>query len=199
MNYLHHECEAPVVHCDLKPSNVLLDENMTAKVGDFGLARLLIERTGDQHSMSSTNNLKGSIGYIPPEYGLGEKPSTAGDVFSYGIMLLELFTGKNPTCENFVGGLSLKKWVKMAFPGNVEQVLDPELLLHLDDLSHEDGQSISPETQLACLITVIGVGLSCTVDSPKGRISMGDALRKLKSTRDALLKPGLSCELHFGT
>uniref|UniRef100_A0A5B7BLY8 Putative Serine-threonine protein kinase, plant-type n=1 Tax=Davidia involucrata TaxID=16924 RepID=A0A5B7BLY8_DAVIN len=66
MDYLHHECEAPVVHCDLKPSNVLLDENMTAKVGDFGLARLLIKRTGDQHSISSTNNLKGSIGYIPP-------------------------------------------------------------------------------------------------------------------------------------
>ncbi|KAM7520969.1 hypothetical protein LguiB_019931 [Lonicera macranthoides] len=66
LNYLHHECEDPVVHCDLKPSNVLLAEDMTAKVGDFGLARLLVKRNEDQPSLNSTNALKGSIGYIPP-------------------------------------------------------------------------------------------------------------------------------------
>lgn len=58
--------EVAVVHCDLKPSNILLSEDMTAKVGDFGLARLLTERTGNQSHISSTNALKGSIGYIPP-------------------------------------------------------------------------------------------------------------------------------------
>ncbi len=66
LDYLHHDCEVPVVHCDLKPSNILLGEDMTAKVGDFGLARLLMERTDHQHSISYTNVLKGSIGYIPP-------------------------------------------------------------------------------------------------------------------------------------
>jgi Leucine-rich repeat (LRR) protein/predicted Ser/Thr protein kinase len=66
LDYLHHDCEVPVVHCDLKPSNILLGEDMTAKVGDFGLARLLMQRTDHQHSISSTNVLKGSIGYIPP-------------------------------------------------------------------------------------------------------------------------------------
>ncbi|KAF5955533.1 hypothetical protein HYC85_008389 [Camellia sinensis] len=145
VNYLHHENGAQVVHCDLKPSNILLDEDMTAKVGDFGLAKLLISRTRDQSSISSTRGVKGSVGYITSrfifseltqyttillkqEYGLGEKPSTAGDVYSYGITLLELFTGKTPTDEIFTGGLSLKEWVKMAFPASIEQVLDQDLL-----------------------------------------------------------------------
>ncbi|CAI0544546.1 unnamed protein product [Linum tenue] len=66
LDYLHHDCEVPVVHCDLKPSNILLDQDMTAKVGDFGLAKLLIEKMGDQSSISSLHGLMGSIGYIPP-------------------------------------------------------------------------------------------------------------------------------------
>ncbi|KAK2985656.1 hypothetical protein RJ640_006919 [Escallonia rubra] len=191
LNYLHHECETPVVHCDLKPSNILLDEDMTAKVGDFGLARLLMERTEGRESVTSTNALKGSIGYIPPEYGMGAKPSTAGDVYSYGIVLLELFTGKSPTHESFVAGLSLKNWVQQAFPANIEQVLDPELLLKMGDSCHYD-QLISTETQLDCLITVMGVGLSCSSDSPDGRMIMKDVVRKLKSAKDSFLKPDLT-------
>ncbi|CAL0323617.1 unnamed protein product [Lupinus luteus] len=96
MDYLHNESQVPIVHCDLKPSNILLDEDMIAKVGDFGLARLLIQSSANQVSISSAHVLRGSIGYIPPEYGWGEKPSTAGDVYSFGVVLLELFSGKSP-------------------------------------------------------------------------------------------------------
>ncbi|XP_022768688.1 putative receptor-like protein kinase At3g47110 [Durio zibethinus] len=185
LDYLHNDCEVPVVHCDLKPSNILLDEDMTAKVGDFGLARLLMEKSGSQPSISSTNALKGSIGYVPPEYGLGEKPSTAGDVYSFGVMLLELFTGKSPTHESFVGELNLIKWVQSAFPYNVQQFLDPELLLLVQNLQC-DRQPINPEIEYDCLTTIIGVGLTCTSVSPDGRVSMRDALRKLKTVKDTL-------------
>ncbi|KAL4273368.1 hypothetical protein GQ457_13G009060 [Hibiscus cannabinus] len=196
VDYLHHDCEVPVVHCDLKPSNILLDEDMTAKVGDFGLARLLMEKSGDQPSISSTNALKGSVGYIPPEYGLGGKPSTAGDVYSYGVMLLELFTGKNPTHESFVGELSLIKWTQSAFPSNVNQILDPELLL----LQHDtNGQPVNPDTYHDCLTTIIGVGLSCSSVSPDGRITMRDALRKLKTVKNTLTNRSPPTEKEHGS
>ena len=67
LDYLHHQCETPIVHCDLKPSNVLLDENMTAHVGDFGLARFLFDPSNNPSSNQTISvELKGSIGYIPP-------------------------------------------------------------------------------------------------------------------------------------
>ncbi|XP_031283270.1 LRR receptor-like serine/threonine-protein kinase EFR [Pistacia vera] len=183
LDYLHHDCEIPIVHCDLKPGNILLDEEMTAKVGDFGLARLLHERRSHQSSISSTVVVKGSIGYIPPEYGLGEKPSTSGDVYSFGVMLLELFTGMSPIQESFSGELNLVKWVESSFPENVMQVLDAEL----NNLQHQ-GQSINPEKQNHVLITIIGVGLSCTKDSPDRRISIREALRSLKTAKDTFMK-----------
>ncbi|KAJ9177986.1 hypothetical protein P3X46_009908 [Hevea brasiliensis] len=186
IDYLHHDCDVPVVHCDLKPSNILLDEDLTAKVGDFGLARLLMEKAGDQTSISSTHVLKGSIGYIPPEYGLGVKPSIAGDAYSFGVLLLELFTGKSPIDDNLMGEQNLVGWVQSAFPAKLLQVLDPELLLLMDILVH-DGRPISPELQQECVITILGVGLSCTAGSPDSRINIRNALRKLQDTRGSLL------------
>ncbi|PIA54655.1 hypothetical protein AQUCO_00900905v1 [Aquilegia coerulea] len=127
LEYLHHDCETQVVHCDLKPSNVLLDENMTAYVGDFGLARKLFE-VSKEGPLSSTIGLKGSIGYMPPEYGLGGGVSPKGDVYSYGIVLLEMFTGKKPTDTMFTEELDLHKWVAMALPDFVMDIIDPELV-----------------------------------------------------------------------
>ena len=66
LHYLHYECEQPIIHCDLKPSNVLLDDDMVAHVADFGLARLLSIINGTPHKQSSTIGLKGTIGYAPP-------------------------------------------------------------------------------------------------------------------------------------
>lgn len=188
MDYMHNECITPVVHCDIKPSNVLLDEDMTAKIGDFGLAKLLIgQNSSNQSSLSSTHGLKGSIGYIPPEYGLGEKPSPAGDIYSYGITLLELFTAKKPTDESFTGELSLRKWVEMNFPSNIENVVDRNLWPN-KGIVYDDGQSVTLQTQHHCLVSLLGLGLVCTVDSSDARISTKDALFKLKGIKSTLLK-----------
>jgi len=268
LDYLHHDTETPVVHCDLKPSNVLLDEDMTAKIGDFGLARLLMEQEpmGDQPSMSSTHVLKGSIGYMPPgqcsfylhkrkskdydsfiyldlyrvftnkrtrlaqtsretyskrfqekkenillrlgnslmnlhigaEYGLGARPSTAGDTYSFGVTLLELFTGKSPSHEGFTGDQTLVSWVEASFPAQLTQVLlDPELL-ELPQHRHDHpppprlgplGQAvITPENLMNSSMEIFEIGLSCTVTQPDRRITIRNALHKLKDVRNKLCK-----------
>ncbi|XP_077225755.1 receptor kinase-like protein Xa21 [Tasmannia lanceolata] len=185
LDYLHHHCHTPIAHCDLKPSNIFLDEDMNAHVGDFGLAkfypRIIQSSSEDQ---SSTTGLKGTIGYIAPdfvvtasvnfvvtaliveildlirllepriehrrrsaneaadilakmcgitEYGAGGHVSTTGDVYSYGILLLEIFTGKRPTDEMFKDGLSLHKLVQLSLPDRVMEILDPLVLVDDDE------------------------------------------------------------------
>ncbi|WRX19947.1 Serine-threonine/tyrosine-protein kinase [Theobroma cacao] len=125
MEYLHNDCEPPIVHCDLKPANVLLDENMAAYVGDFGLARFLPQHPSQEES--STIGVKGSIGYIAPEYGLGGKASTSGDVYSFGIPLLEMFIAKRPTDGMFKEGLSLNQFESAVDSDQAFEIADPRL------------------------------------------------------------------------
>ncbi|XVF41906.1 hypothetical protein PTKIN_Ptkin01aG0318200 [Pterospermum kingtungense] len=114
LDYLHHQCEVPIVHCDLKPSNILLDHDMVAHVGDFGLARFFPKSMNNYSGNStSTVGLKGTIGYAAPEYGFGTEATTSGDMYSFGILLLEMFTRKRPTDEMFKDGqhfIILLRW-----------------------------------------------------------------------------------------
>ncbi|MBA0721365.1 hypothetical protein Golax_008913 [Gossypium laxum] len=128
LEYLHFGSLVPVVHCDLKPSNVLLDNDMVAHVGDFGIAKLL----GEGDSMKQTMTLV-TIGYMAPEYGLAGIISVKSDVYSYGILLMETFTRRKPTDEYFSGEMDMKRWVKTSLSGGINSVVDPSIVQEKDE------------------------------------------------------------------
>ncbi|XP_078151163.1 uncharacterized protein LOC144546484 [Carex rostrata] len=184
LDYLHNHGPAPIVHCDLKPSNVLLNEDMTAHVGDFGLARFLVQPDSMSSLLTgSTTGLRGSIGYIPPEYGMGGQASVEGDAYSYGILLLEMFTGVCPTDERFRDGLSLHMHVEMAFSDHVIEIIDHKLFPINDGRENENADNIHN-----CLVSVIRCGLLCSKLSPKERIGIKEVVKELNSARMKLLR-----------
>ncbi|XP_044971102.1 probable LRR receptor-like serine/threonine-protein kinase At3g47570 [Hordeum vulgare subsp. vulgare] len=149
LDYLHNQCMPPMVHCDLKPSNVLLDDDMGACVGDFGLAKFLhgCYSSSGIHGSTSTSlaGPRGSVGYIAPEYGFGSKISTEGDVYSYGVIILEILTGKRPTDEMFEDGQSLYKFVEDSFPEKICEILDPRINIPYYGNRDEEGGSSSEQ------------------------------------------------------
>lgn len=176
MAYLHHHSPVRVIHCDLKPSNVLLNDDLTALVSDFGIARLVMTVGGGNAGVienmgnSTANMLSGTIGYIAPEYGFGSNTSTQGDVYSFGVLVLEMVTRKRPTDDMFVGGLSLPKWVKNYYHGRMEKIIDSSLVRAMRDQS--------PEVKRMWEVAIgelIELGILCTQYSPSTRPSMLDA------------------------
>lgn len=199
LDYLHHHCHKPIVHCDLKPSNILLDNDMTAHVGDFGLARFIPEAAGRSHpSQSSSIGLKGTIGYAAPEYGMGTKVSALGDTYSYGILLLEMFTGKRPTESMFSDQLNLHNFVKMALPERIADIIDP---IFLSSEAKEEETTAADSSNLAhmkrekmheCLISILRIGVSCSLESPRERMAITEAIKELQLIRKILLGNGVS-------
>lgn len=190
---MHNDCGGQVVHRDIKPSNVLLDVDMSAKVGDFGLARLLAPAQLEHQSISSIHGLKGSIGYIPPEYGYGVQPSTRGDVYSYGVMLLELITGKNPVEQSFGADTNLTRWVRNNFPHQSHDVIDKRLVSATIGVCF-GGVRNSHTVQMLMdylLVPMMEVALSCVLESPEERSSMRNTLIGLKKVETFLHRCGI--------
>ncbi|KAJ1255902.1 hypothetical protein BS78_K137700 [Paspalum vaginatum] len=185
LEYLHQSKPLPIIHCDLKPSNVLLDRDMVAHVGDFGLARFLHQ---DADRSSGWASMRGTIGYAAPEYGLGNEVSTDGDVYSYGILLLEVFTGKRPT-DSELGELGLHKYVKMALPERVRTVADEHLVQEIKDGDGSTSSSISiGDLKIACITSILRVGVQCSEEISTDRSQINDALKELQGIRDKLKK-----------
>ncbi|XP_030925484.1 probable LRR receptor-like serine/threonine-protein kinase At3g47570 isoform X1 [Quercus lobata] len=205
LEYLHQHCQTPIVHCDIKPSNILLDEDMVAHVGDFGLVRFLFEASNNPSKTQTLSvGLKGSIGYIPPEYGMGGQISTLGDIFSYGILLLEMFTRKKPIDEMFIDGLSIHRFTSMALPEHVMDIVDPSMFFEEDgeDVGDERNEDDIEDRAIIeevphlnvssrikdCLISVFEIGLSCSTTSYDERMPTNVVVNEMNAIRDTYLK-----------
>ncbi|CAI9273667.1 unnamed protein product [Lactuca saligna] len=177
LDYLHNHCLPTLVHYDLKPSIILLDDDMVAHVGDFGLARFL----GANSNKNSTSGIRGTIGYTPPEYGVGSEMTSSGDVYSFGILLLEVMTGKRPTDSIFNEGLSLHKFACMALPNHVTDVIDDDLLNFLQEDAIATKHTIANAKKMEeCLASIIKLGVSCSVDSPPQRMNIENVVHELQ-------------------
>ncbi|KAJ4901634.1 Leucine-rich repeat protein kinase family protein [Raphanus sativus] len=180
LDYLHVHCHEAIAHCDIKPSNVLLDDDLTAHVSDFGLARILLKFDQEYFlNQLSSAGVRGTIGYAAPEYGMGGQISTHGDVYSFGILLIEMFSGKRPTNELFGGNFTLCSYIKSALPEQVLDVAD-EVILH-------NGLRIGfPIAE--CLTLVFELGLRCCDESPANRLAMSEAGKELISIRERFFR-----------
>ncbi|XP_059626776.1 probable LRR receptor-like serine/threonine-protein kinase At3g47570 [Cornus florida] len=167
------ECEAMrnirhrnfITNYDLKPSIILIDGDMVAHVGDFGLARFLQE--SEIQNQSSTVGVRGTVGCTAAEYGLGCEVSTKGDVYSYGILVLEMMTGKKPVDSVFKEGLDLHTFARMALPDHVMEIVDPTLLEE-------------------CLISMIRIGVACSMESPHNQMDITYVIHELNSVKNIL-------------
>ncbi|WCJ35635.1 Leucine-rich receptor-like protein kinase family protein [Euphorbia peplus] len=159
--YLHHDLLTPIIHRDIKSTNILLDVNYQSKVADFGIAKVLQARGGKD---STTTAVVGTYGYMAPEYAYSSKATTKCDVYSFGVVLLELITGKKPVEADFGENKNIINWVsaKVETKGVVE-VLDEQL-----------SKSFWDE-----MIQVLRIALRCTCNSPGPRPTMNEVVQLL--------------------
>ncbi|XP_004308633.1 PREDICTED: putative receptor-like protein kinase At3g47110 isoform X1 [Fragaria vesca subsp. vesca] len=194
LDYLHNHFHVPIVHCDLKPSNVLLEKDMTARVCDFGLATFLPDTSCPVPSVQyPSNSMRGTVGYIAPEYGMGSAVSTHGDVYSYGILLLEMLTGTRPTDDMFRDDKNLHNFVLMALPERVKEICDPVLLQEKENCTSTNPASNRNDVQYdetqrieECLVSIARIGVACSVHMPKARMEIGKVVAELRVIRDVL-------------
>ncbi|KAE9447501.1 hypothetical protein C3L33_20600, partial [Rhododendron williamsianum] len=137
--FLHEEAEPPIVHRDIKASNILLDGNFHSKIGDFGLAKLF----PDNITHVSTR-VAGTMGYLAPEYALLGQLTKKADVYSFGVLILEILSGRSSSKSTFgVDLLVLVEWVgsaiaysiawKLREEGRLLDIVDPELTEYPED------------------------------------------------------------------
>ncbi|OIW05416.1 hypothetical protein TanjilG_23242 [Lupinus angustifolius] len=167
--YLHDQCVPRVLHRDVKPNNILLDDDFNAYLSDFGLARLL--GTSETHA---TTGVAGTFGYLAPEYAMTCRVSDKADVYSYGVVLLELLSDKkalDPSFSSYGNGFNIVQWAGMLLrQGRAKEFFTAGLW----DAGPEDD-----------LIEVLHLAFVCTVESLSTRPSMKHVFRRLKQLQPA--------------
>ncbi|KAL4606182.1 hypothetical protein ACB092_09G083900 [Castanea dentata] len=165
---------------------------MVAHVGDFRSVNFLfVASNNPSKSQILSVGLKGSIGYIASEYGMGGQVSTLGDIYIYEILLLEMFIGKRSIDEMFKDGLSIHKFTAMALLEHVMDIVDPSMFFEKDEEDANDNIEeiqIIEEDPKECLISVFQIGLLCSKTSPDERIPINVVVNEMNAIRDKFLK-----------
>lgn len=169
--YLHHECLEWVIHCDIKPENILLNRDFEAKIADFGLAKL---SKRDSSSFNLTH-MRGTMGYMAPEWALNLPINAKVDVYSYGVVLLELVTGSRISSGITVDGkeVEIRQFAgavkELLVGGDVKEIIDTRLHGHFN-----------PEQ----LVVMVKLALSCLEE------------RNSRPTMNEIVKALLPCDEH---
>uniref|UniRef100_A0A6N2N2A3 Protein kinase domain-containing protein n=1 Tax=Salix viminalis TaxID=40686 RepID=A0A6N2N2A3_SALVM len=161
--YLHELANPPIIHRDIKSSNILLDERLNAKVADFGLSKLM----GDSEKGHVTTQVKGTMGYLDPEYYMTQQLTGKSDVYSFGVVMLELLTGRRPIER----GKYVVREVKMALERAnnlyyLRELLDP---------------IFGSDTTLRGLDKFVDVALKCVQDNGCDRPTMGEVVKEIEN------------------
>ncbi|CAA6661231.1 unnamed protein product [Spirodela intermedia] len=185
LTYMRIVSHPQIIHRDIKSSNILLDNNFEARVSDFGLAKLAMD-TSTQHV---TTRLVGTFGYLAPEYVSSGKLSSKSDVFSFGVVILELITGREPVDSSRpLGNESLVEWARPL----LARSLETGELGDLPDPRLEKGYNPSEAQRM------IEVAASCIRHSAPMRPHMGQIVRALDGSADPMedlsngVRPGQS-------
>ncbi|PQM34328.1 putative leucine-rich repeat receptor-like protein kinase [Prunus yedoensis var. nudiflora] len=161
--YLHEHANPPIIHRDIKSNNILLDKDLTAKVADFGLSKSMAD-SGTDHV---TTQVKGTMGYLDPEYYMTQQLTEKSDVYSFGVVMLELITARRPIER----GKYIVRVVQMAMDKtkdlyNLREVLDPYIGLG---------------TELKGLEIFVDLAMSCVEESQDKRPRMGEVVKGIEN------------------
>ena len=128
------------------------------------------------------------------KYNLGSEVSTKGDVYNYGIILLDMITGKRSTDSMFDGGLNLHNYDSIAWPSHVLEIADPKLLNNNAEVIGNHNCTRTNRTN-ECLIPMVKLGLACSMELPQERWDISKAISELQLVRDILLSARISCNM----